>query len=69
MIVNGLFHVENHLPVHLLLRVARNAHADALHQALGQRPFIVHIDQLVFQGGRTGVHDQDFHKNRLLYHF
>ena len=36
--------------------------ADALHQALGQDGFILHIHQLIFERRRTGVDDQDFHK-------
>ena len=41
--------------------------ADALHQALGDHGFVVHVDQLELQGGRTGVDDQNFHNVSLLY--
>ena len=36
-------------------------HADALAQALAQHLLAVHIDQLIFQGRRTAVNNQNFH--------
>ena len=67
MVFNGRF-----FPIHHLLAanfafvMALGAHADAFHQALGQGAFILHIDQLIFQRGGTGVNDQDFHLRFLL---
>ena len=39
--------------------------ADALHQTLGDDGAVVHVDQLVLQGRRTGVDNQNFHGNLL----
>ena len=36
-------------------------HADALAQALAQHLLAIHIDQLIFQGRRTAVNNQNFH--------
>ena len=36
-------------------------HADALAQALAQHLLTVHIDELIFQGRRTTVDNQNFH--------
>ena len=37
------------------------SHADALAQALAQNLLAIHIDQLIFQGRRTAVNNQNFH--------
>ena len=43
-----------------LFLVFRNV--DALYQTLCQYLFAVHVQQLVLQGGRTGIHDQNLHR-------
>ena len=35
--------------------------ADPLNEAFGQLFLAVHVDQLIFQGGGTRVHNQNFH--------
>ena len=44
-------------------------HANALAQALAQHLLAVHIDQLILQGRRTAVNNQNFHLCCLLYVF
>ena len=39
---------------------------DALHQALGDDALVIHVHQLVLQGGRTGVDNQNLHGMMLL---
>ena len=51
--------------VHLLADMAA-LDADAFHQPFGQQLFAVHVDQLVFQGGRARVENQNFHRYKLL---
>ena len=44
-------------------------HANALAQALAQHLLAVHIDQLILQGRRAAVNNQNFHLCCLLYVF
>ena len=44
-------------------------HANALAQAFAQHLLAVHIDQLILQGRRTAVNNQNFHLCCLLYVF
>ena len=45
----------------ILLRQLAAGNADALHQALGQHAFVLHINQLIFEGRGTRVYNQNFH--------
>ena len=48
-----------------LLQVAA-LNGDALHLSLGDDLFSLHVDQLILQGGRTGIDNQNFHGLCLL---
>ena len=65
VVIRQLLDLDLVLLVRVLVRqvglVAADAHADALDEALGDDRFVLHVDQLILQRGRTGVDDQNFH--------
>ena len=68
MVFNGSrFPIHHFLAADLAFVMAQRAHTDALHQALGQSGFILHVNKLIFQGGRARVHDQNFHVQKPFF--
>ena len=64
-----IFHLDLDLIVltalHLMLEVAA-LDADAVAEPLRHELLVFHVDELIFDGGRTRVDDQNFHRSVFL---